>query len=55
MTKEYAQKTYTEAKQNWEVARAKYESIKTWGNKKRDAAEEVEFWSNKMAFLQSAL
>jgi len=42
-----------EAISHRDAARKAMEARTTWNQAKRDAAEELEFWSNKVAFLQN--
>jgi hypothetical protein len=41
----------TEAISHRDAARKAHDSIIKWGNAKRDAAEELEFWMGKVAML----
>lgn len=43
----------TEATAKRDEARTRYEACKTWNATKQDAADELEFWSNKVAFLDA--
>lgn len=51
MTETCRQAELSNARKELDASRVKMDSIKTWGSKKRDAAEQVEFWGNKVAFL----
>jgi Skp family chaperone for outer membrane proteins len=51
MTEQYRQTELAKARKELEAAQAKLSGLKTWNDDKRDAAEEVEFWGNKVAFL----
>jgi hypothetical protein len=41
----------TEATTKSTEARSRFDAQPTWNKAKRDAAEDLEFWSNKVAFL----
>lgn len=53
MTETYRQTELTNARGEMDKARAAYEKAKSrgWSAKARDAAETLEFWGNKVAFL----
>lgn len=54
MRNEHRTETLTEALAELAEARVRYNAIGTWNTRKRDAAEDVEFWSNRVAFLEHA-
>lgn len=41
----------TEATNKSTEARSRFDALPTWNKAKRDAAEDLEFWSNKVAYL----
>jgi hypothetical protein len=53
MTPEYRATTLENARRESALARQRYESAKS-RKAKRDADEDLEFWSNKVAFLVHA-
>lgn len=53
MTKEYRDSELANATSEWMQARARREAATT-RKAKTEADEAIEFWSNKMAFLQKA-
>jgi hypothetical protein len=53
MTDAYRQEQLETARRESAAARDRYNTAKTKGAK-RDAAEDLEFWSNKVAFLTHA-
>lgn len=42
-----------EAIANQTAARERYDACPTWNKTKRDAADDLEFWGNKVAFLDA--
>lgn len=42
-----------EAIANQAEARQRFDACLTWNKTKRDAAEDLEFWGNKVAFLDA--
>jgi hypothetical protein len=51
VTEQYRQAELAKARKELEAAQTKLAGCKTWNETKRDAAEEVEFWGDKVAFL----
>jgi hypothetical protein len=53
MTEKYRTEKLDEARRELAAAQDRLAACKVWGERKRDAAEQVEFWGNKVAFLNA--
>ena len=54
MTNEYRNQQIENARKEYAAARAAYDSQAKWNAKKQAASENLEFWGNKLAFLENA-
>jgi hypothetical protein len=53
MTETYRTEKLAEARRELESAKSRLDACKAWNERKRDAAEVVEFCGNKVAFLNA--
>lgn len=54
MNADYRERELQNARKELEAARENLAGLKVWNGRKRNAAEQVEFWGNKVAFLVCA-
>lgn len=54
MQTEHRSQQIETARNEYNAARAAYDAQTKWGKKKQAASEALEFWGNKLAFLENA-